>query len=426
LERDGEMWTLDPRTGAAFGTGNCGFSLAPTPHNSLLWSDGRSLFVVSRGEHAARVFSMEASQLVQEIRLPKPYDFSVGGPARTATAVAAQGEIYWLCNGYGQLGDQSFLIATLTPRSGIGSGASNTFNVDVRKPAWPADVRVYRVPSEKKGKVHYHLTARAAHARDVERYAQIGLRWTVAARAGMFAGDHRKDSRMDGCVLLSWDVEHDDPARIERVLDEVGHSFRLWKGEWLKLSTARMPESAPGEEQPIGVLTGELHFGKDSWFEKTPLSIASLCGRAMKGDAHAMFDIRKKAVAYGKRHGRKRFRGAELALRECAGVMGYHLSDVRGLPRPATKVVYDDFDQMTFEDFAAELRLGAAEAYRRIGTIFFDEQDCAEWFSYLGKLARNLCKKAPKDDPAVLALFELVDGLADEGRLLAGQNPLME
>lgn len=424
-ERSGRMWVLDVATGAVLG------SLQSRPGIGFLWSDGLSLFSLSSGERGLRVFSMDGQRMLQEIQLPKPYGFAVDGPGfrvGKAIALASQGEVYWICTSYGLLPDPSFLIAVLRPRAArFGTLPRNPETTRVDEPGWPVDVRVYRVPSEKKGKVHYHVTARAEHIDGIERFAQIGLRRVIAARIVRLGPDHRRDSRSDGRVLFSWTARQGEPARIERMLEEIRYSFRLWTDDWLKLSAAPMPESAPGEEQPIGTLIGHLHLREDSWFEKMPMTVTFLSGRALEARGRRMLEIRDLAVAYGKRQGRKRFRGAELAFRECSGLLGYSSwSDDRRRDRPLTEIFCKDFDQMTFEDFAAELRLGAAEAYRRIGTIFFDEQDCAEWFSYLGKLARNLCKKAPKDDPAVLALFELVDGLADEGRLLAGRNPLME
>ena len=417
FEQQGDMWVLEPSSGAVLGRGNVGLRPSRRTGNSFLWSDGRSLFAVNRSERVARVFSMDASRLIQEIQLPNPYSF--GAPGKNFARVGEEGEIYWVCPGYGELSNQSFLMAVLTPRSSGEGRREPPLTLDVQTPPWPIDVHVHRVPSAKKGKVHYHITVRARHAHEVERYGQIALRWTVAARAGLFSGDYRRDSRLDGSFLFSTESAEESPERLQRTLDEVAYSFRLTKGEWLKLSLAPMPESSPGEEHPVGVLNGELRFRKDAWLEKMPLSVATLCGRALRADPNLMFYLHEQVVALGKRYGRKRFRGAELAFRECSRGTMFRLEGDDGRAVAATQVLYDDFENMTFEDFAEELRKGATDAYRRVGSIFFDDTDCARWFLYLGKLAKTLCKGAQEGDSAVAAVFDLVAGLEEEGRMLA-------
>ncbi len=333
------------------------------------------------------------------------------------------GCVFWPVLTGGRLAYQACAVAKFRPVSPTPIASQGiTEIVPVQLRPWPTDIHVYRVPSEKKGRVHYHVTARAEHVNEIERYAQVALRWVIAARSMRWA-DHRADSRFDGKVLFSWEAKHGVPERIERMVDEIRYSFHVDGDDWLSLSLSPMPEHAPADEQPIFTLAGGLYYREDSYFEKMPISVAFLSGRLMEPHGQPMAASQEIAEAYGKRQGRKRFRGAELALRESSNKLRTNLLiDRAGVSGGVTEMLYEDFKEMSFEDFATELRLGAAEAYRRIGLIFFDEDDYANWFSYLSKLARAVCKKAPKDDPQIAALYELVDGLADEGRRLCDQE----
>ncbi len=401
----GRFWVLEAQTGETVLHGDIGLH---DSHGARLWIDGSHLYVFTRS--ALRAFT-ERGSLVEDWHLPQPYRFRLRD-----VPVVVDRNAYVLAPADSNLKlrtTATALIRIPIDRGGTNTGTRGSISVQMIQPeSWPVEAHVYATAFEKK--VRYHVTIRGSDINEVTRYGSILLRWVAWARGSIRLSEFRQNKKFDGTIYLSCaGVEREAEVlggmlqRIRSLIEKQDEPFAGDQKGPISFEVVPMPEAPPGLEEPIGALVTPSLIHENTRVEKMPVAVTLVAARAMTKyqDYYASAELAEKWLRSASR---RTDSGTSDLLRDGAGWVKQDEVIAAFYPQPT--------GPPSGSLLVQELGECAAWCYANIGWLFYSKQDCHDWFRALSKLARAICKKAPKDDKNILEVYEIVDALADVGR----------
>lgn len=381
----------------------------PDLSDARVWAEGNNVYVFS--QTALRVFS-ERGTLLDDWRLPEPYVFRLRDRPMAVDQYA-----YVLARAHSEFK----LIGTATALVQIPLDASEPKDREptpiraqtIEPERWPVEAHVYSIRTETS--VRYHVTVRGSSIDEMTRYGSILLRWVAWARGWSSLSEFRRNRKFDGTIYISHEGGRDESAAFEEMLERIRQAIEKFnepfagdrKGR-IDFKVVPMPEGPTGIEEPIGSLITPFHIREDAYVEKLPVGITVLAAHAMRS-YRGTYSTTGLAEKLMKQVARGTDSGTLDLLRESAGLAKQQNLVAAYFPKavgsPSSTEVID------------ELREGAVWCYANIGWLFYSEQDCQNWFRALSKLARGICRKAPQEDEAIVKLYNVVDELAEVGRV---------